>query len=97
VEIVNIRLVAFAETSRPDLNPERIENTSDPSKAVVDQRLVVFSGDAVTTEIYDRKLLAPGDLINGPSVIEQLDSTTVVWPHQTARVDEYRNLILEAM
>tara|TARA_Y100000588_G_scaffold92806_1_gene100338 strand:- start:7226 stop:9277 length:2052 start_codon:yes stop_codon:yes gene_type:complete len=97
VEIVNIRLVALAETSRPDLSPKRIENATDPSKAVVDQRPVVFSGDAVSTGIYDRTRLAPGDLINGPAVIEQLDSTTVVWPHQTARVDEYSNLILEAI
>ena len=58
---------------------------------------MVFSGDAVSTGIYDRTRLAPGDLINGPAVIEQLDSTTVVWPHQTARVDEYSNLILEAI
>jgi N-methylhydantoinase A len=37
----------------------------------------------------------PGDVVEGPVVIEQLDSTTLVWPNQTASVDAYGNLVLE--
>ena len=47
------------------------------------------------TRIYDRSTLEPGDVVDGPAVIEQLDSTTLVWPEQRAAVDGYRNLLLE--
>jgi N-methylhydantoinase A len=34
-------------------------------------------------------------VLSGPAVIEQLDTTTVVLPGETASVDSYRNLIIE--
>jgi len=37
----------------------------------------------------------PGMRITGPAVIDQLDSTTLVYPGDTARVDGARNLIIE--
>ncbi len=63
--------------------------------AVDSQRDVFFDGEYVSTPIYDRTKLAPGGVIEGPAIVEQLDSTTVVWPRQTARVDGFRNLVIE--
>ena len=37
----------------------------------------------------------PGDAIAGPAVIEQLDSTTLLFPGDRATVDPYLNLIVE--
>ena len=54
-----------------------------------------FRDRHMPTPIYDRMKLRPGDVISGPAVVEQLDSTTLVWPAQTARVDAFGNLILE--
>ena len=67
--------------------------SSDVAK--VGNRKVVFSDQAIETNIYDRNHLVPGNRIKGPAIIEQLDSTTVVWPDQTASVDRYLNLLLE--
>jgi N-methylhydantoinase A len=64
---------------------------------MVGHRDVFFTGRAVPTHIYDRSRLTPGDVITGPAIVEQLDSTTVVWPGQSARADAYRNLVLEAV
>jgi N-methylhydantoinase A len=46
------------------------------------------------TPIFDREALAPGQEIGGPAVIEAPDTTMLVRPGQTVRMDEYRNLVL---
>ena len=50
----------------------------------------------VAVPVYARDRLAPGNRIPGPAIVEQMDSTTLVLPGMTARVDGYDNLILEA-
>ena len=54
------------------------------------------AGGFIDTPIYDRALLRSRNVIAGPAVIEQMDATTIVLPGMTARVEPYRNLILEA-
>lgn len=53
-------------------------------------------GEVAAVPLYDRELLQPGHVVSGPAVIEQMDSTTLVLPAQTATVDAYLNLMLEA-
>jgi N-methylhydantoinase A len=53
------------------------------------------SGDYVTCPLYDRTKLGPGHVVHGPAIVEQMDSTTLVLPGQTATVDSYLNLLLE--
>ena len=45
--------------------------------------------------LYDRSDLTPGHEIAGPAVIDQLDSTTLVYPGDVARVDGACNIIIE--
>jgi N-methylhydantoinase A len=47
------------------------------------------------TPVYDRATLLPGDTIAGPAVIEQLDSTTLLFPGDRATVDPHLNLMVE--
>ena len=95
VEIVNLRLTALAELPQPRLAAGQLNGATNPPGAQKEQRHVYFNKRFVPTAIYDRSRLNPGDVVEGPAVIEQLDSTTVVWPAQQARVDPYRNLILD--
>ncbi|MBD3624906.1 MAG: hypothetical protein HUJ24_05910 [Rhodobacteraceae bacterium] len=53
------------------------------------------AGGFAETPIYDRALLRPGNVVAGPAIIDQLDTTTVVPPGLTARVDPHLTLILE--
>jgi N-methylhydantoinase A len=54
-----------------------------------------WHGEQVEATRYARELLGPGQVLAGPSVIEQEDSTTLVHPGSRATVDEYLNLVLE--
>ena len=93
VELVNLRVVALANLPRPQLAPARLDGTRTPSAR--ERRGVYFDGQRLQAGVYDRAALAPGDLLPGPAIVEQLDSTTVVWPGQRARVDARRNLVLD--
>jgi N-methylhydantoinase A len=59
-------------------------------------RRVWFAADAAQdTPVYDRATLMPGDTVIGPAIIEQLDSTTLLFPGDRASVDPYLNLIVD--
>ena len=95
VEVVNLRVTALASMPRPDLAHDSQDAGGDPSRALIGQRDVYFRNAPKKTGIYDRSGLLPGDVIEGPAIVEQLDSTTVVWEHQSATVDNYLNLLVD--
>ena len=45
------------------------------------------AGGFVDCPLYDRERLGPGHALHGPAIVEQMDSTTLVLPGQTATVD----------
>jgi len=49
----------------------------------------------VPTAVYDRYLLAPGDAFRGPAVVEERESTMVIGPGASVRVDAVGNLVVE--
>jgi N-methylhydantoinase A len=95
VEAVNYR--ARADVVVPKATLKRYRKTRrSPEAARTGQRQVCFDSRAgmISCPIYDRSLLGPGHTIPGPAIVEQFDSTTVVYPGQTAQVDNYQNLVL---
>ena len=59
------------------------------------QRRVHF-GHWMDTPIFRRNDLKPGMTVTGPAIVEQSDTTTVVEPRMSLRVDRFHNLIVEA-
>ena len=47
------------------------------------------------TRILDRYALEAGDTFEGPAVVEERESTTVVGPASKVSVDRWLNLIIE--
>jgi N-methylhydantoinase A len=95
VEVVNLRLTALARSPQPRLEAMPPDGAVDPPRALKGHRQAYFHQRWVSAAVYDRSRLNPGDVVSGPAILEQLDSTTVVWPGQRARVDVYHNLILD--
>ena len=52
--------------------------------------------DSAHAVLYERERLDIGATVSGPAIIEQFDSTTVIPPGWSGRVDAYRNLILRS-
>ena len=94
IEIVNFRLIAVGKLRQPGARPADARKTGKAEPA--SHRKVWFAADAAQdTPVYDRATLLPGDTIAGPAVIEQLDSTTLLFPGDRAAVDPYLNLIVD--
>ena len=94
VEVVNFRLVAVGRLKQPSARP--VAAGRDPLSVPTDRRNVWFAADAaVDTPVYDRAKLAPGHVITGQAVIEQLDATTLLFPGDKATVDAHLNLNVE--
>ena len=94
LEIVNLRTTAIVTLPQPTLERAELAGETNPARALRESRDVVFDNNPRSTSVYDRSQLLAGDQIEGPAIIEQFDSTTVVWPRQSAKVDQYGNLFL---
>jgi N-methylhydantoinase A len=92
-EIVNLRAIGYGKVPEPQL-PEDEPGAADASDAVVDEHEVYFQGEWLPTRIYDRVKLRPGHRIEGPAIVTEFDSTTVVLSGYSAEVDRYLNLII---
>ncbi|HEY8998350.1 MAG TPA: hydantoinase/oxoprolinase family protein [Edaphobacter sp.] len=95
VEIVNLR-VRVTVKNAPVTLPVQTERPGDGSQAFVKMRPIYFDGSWQQSRVYQRDLLHAGDVFDGPALITEYSSTTVLPPDFTARVDHYGNLILEA-
>ena len=96
-QLVNLRLTATGLLPRPqfvrrEISPQAGRN---PARALKAQRPVYFAGEFRQTPIYSRPALVAGDVVEGPAVIEQVDSTTVLALRQRATLDGYGNLIID--
>jgi N-methylhydantoinase A len=92
-EIVNLRSIGSGAVSKPEL-PTGSAGGADASGAVTDEHEIVFRGDRVPTRIYDRAHLAPGMRFDGPAIVTEFDSTTVVLPGYAAEIDVNFNILI---
>lgn len=94
VEIVNIRSIAIGNVNSPKI-PVVEGGTPDASMAIIDaEHEAYFDGQLMKTPIYDRTLLKPKNEIQGPAIITQKDSTTLIIPGYTAVVDGQMNILI---
>ena len=93
-EIVNLHLVAYGRLHKPELK-EIAPQEGDVSSALKETRRVFFSGDGwLETPIYDRAKLGAGAAAEGPLVVEEPTTATVVCPGQSLSVDRFGNLVV---
>ncbi|CAN5387866.1 hydantoinase/oxoprolinase family protein [soil metagenome] len=94
IEVVNLATTAIGRIRRPALRSLAIGN-STPSAAVKAEREVYFAAcGVVRCFTYDRYKLRQADLVQGPAIIEEYDSTVVLNPGYQAEVDQYANLLI---
>lgn len=95
VELVALRLTAEGSLTRPAFR-EVERGSLECDAAIVGSRAVLYPGSLspVDAVVYDRVRLKAGNLITGPAIVEEFDSTTVVPVGFQANVDAYGNLIM---
>jgi N-methylhydantoinase A len=94
VALVSFRLVARGIRSKPAIEVKSTR-VGDISEALKGSRPVHFADEGwVKCDVYDRELLNPGSLFQGPCVVEEWDTTTIVNGGYRAEVDVWGNLLL---
>lgn len=90
VEIYQIHLRALGKVPKPEFSPTSVGQSEMPDAA--SERNVYFDGEKAPTPVYARDDLRPGMLLQGPVIVEALDSTVVVPQNSSAEIDEWFNI-----
>ena len=95
-EAVTFRIQAVGYAPKVELHPSE-PDAADATKAIITTREIYFEAEQGfrPCPVYERSLLAPRNRIEGPAVIEQMDTTTVLLPGDICVVDDLRNLVIE--
>jgi len=90
IEIINMRLTAVGKTDKPRFSEEGY-NGEDPSAAFKRKRKVWLPLKKAFEEIpvYDGIKLKYGNKVEGPAIVEQVNTTTFVTPEYSVLVDKY--------
>ncbi len=92
-------LVTFRATvsgPRPEVvAPVLPEGGADPSEALRDTTEIWVQGNHVEANIYDRSKLKARNVIHGPAIITEMDSTTLVLPGYTASVHHSGSILIQ--
>lgn len=93
-EILMIRAVVGASvTLKADISIPK--GSGDVSGALIHQSRFFYEGDWHDAGIYDRGRLGAEDVVTGPAIVSEMDSTTVVLPGYSATVDAVGNLLIQ--
>ena len=95
VEFVNLRTVHFATVPKIRLEPPKPGPSWEKAQHGVRSVYLSDHDRHVDIPVYRRGLLPIGGKQAGPFIVEQLDSTTVVLPGETAWVEPNGNIIVE--
>ena len=94
VDLFRLNLSAIGLSPKAEIAKQKLKRgTPKP----VEKRAVVFDEKpkALQTPVYNRRDLFAGATIEGPAVIEQIDSTTLIPPGLVGKVDPWLNIIIE--
>lgn len=91
IELVNLCVSGFGMIDRPSVPKLDLAADTAPQRS---HRQVYFNGAFVETPVYQRSSLGAGFTLDGPAVVEEFGSTTVVFPGQRLDVDPHGILIV---
>lgn len=92
-EIVNLRAVALGRA--PDLPAAELpRGDGNPAAARMRDHSLWMDGREQAAVIYDRSRLRQGDVIPGPAIVVEMDSTTLIETGCVATVDHVGNILI---
>lgn len=93
-ELVNLR--AIVQGRPPVVGADELDSgDGNPAGARYAEQEIYVDGKTQVAAIYDRAQLRAGDVIAGPAIVTEMDSTTLVLPHHSGRVDKIGNILIQ--
>jgi N-methylhydantoinase A len=92
-ELVNLRATALGAVIEL---PSRLlpEGDGDPAQAKIRDHSLWMDGARQAAVIYDRSRLDAGDVIPGPAIVVEMDSTTLIETRHRGTVDAHGNILI---
>jgi len=90
VELINLRLLSVGKTVKPRFQQEEYDG-EDPAKAFKKKRKIYLPVEKEFKEVpvYDGHRLRYGNKVDGPAIIEQINTTTLVFSEFCVLCDKY--------
>ncbi len=91
-EIVNLRSIALGKEARVEvpsvtIDPDFVNRSEGNQKMFAE-------GQWWDASIYDRSKIGRGTAINGPAIVTEMDSTTMILPEHVGRIDSFGNILI---
>ena len=93
IEIVTLHVAAIGELLQPKLSA--LPTGGALANAEINRHPVFFEDGRCDVPVYDRQKLSANIHFEGPGLVVQLDSTTLIEPNSTVRTDQFGNLIID--
>lgn len=90
-EIVNLRVTAMGAVEKPSL----VDRDRGAARGEPGEVTLTFGGEPRAGRVHDRGTIASADALQGPAIVEEYSSTTVVPPGWSGGNDELGTLILK--
>ncbi len=92
-EFVNLR--AIVQEHRRELKPARLaDGGPKPDAALRGETPIWAHGRSLGAKLYDRAKLLAHNVIEGPAIVAEMDSTTLMLPGHLGEVDGFGNILI---
>ena len=95
IEMTQFRLTARGIISKPEFTPARLVGPDASAARITRREIFIASENRFgPADVYDFDRLHPGNEVPGPAVIHTPITTIIVQSGQSARMDQYRNMVI---
>lgn len=91
---LHVGLIGRVRKTKPQLVKHKLEGETPPPEALKGYRDAYFEGAQMQTTVYDFFKLRAGNVVYGPAIIENINTTYVIPPEHHVYIDEYLTLWL---
>ena len=92
-EVVNLRAVVEGKPTSVDAS-KLSPGGADPGAAFLALQNVFMDGETHEAKVYNRAKLKAGNIIAGPAIITEMDSTSVILVGHTGTIDDFGNIVI---
>ncbi len=94
-EFVTLRSVHFKESEESTLLAESTAAATEPPEPRHRKACLDSATGLQDVPVFSRDDLPVGFELAGPAIVEQADTTTLIYPGHQARIDAYRNILID--
>lgn len=96
IEIMRLRARVTDDSEEMDIKPiEKAAQRTPPDSAILETKNILVEGKSIKATFWDREAISKqGYIIEGPAVITEMDSNTLILPGYYGEIDQMTNILI---